>query len=164
MTTADSYTPDNHAAIPPPFSETIPAFFRAWDNPESKDEDWIDFFSPECSVKFGGHVSQSYEALREMRAGFIHPLKGPVINLQHNLKTCWALAGGSEPGTEAFILKASIWYQLANGRKVDAECISYIKLADKGHGSWQAIEYEVFLSSFEIMDAVRDLNADSMKS
>jgi len=30
-------------------------------------------------------------------------------------------------------------------------------LVDKGQGSWLAVEYEVFLSSFEIMDAVQAL-------
>lgn len=164
MAVNDSYTLDNQAAIPSPFNETHAAFFRAWDNPESKDENWLNFFSPECSVKFGGYASQGYDALRALRAGFIDPVKGPVVDLQHNLKTCWMLAGGSETGTEAFVIKSSIWYRLVDGRKIDAECTSHIKLAHKGQGSWLAIEYEVFMSSFEIMDAVNTLAADGTKS
>ncbi|KEF58451.1 uncharacterized protein A1O9_06377, partial [Exophiala aquamarina CBS 119918] len=150
MAVNDNYRLDNQAAIPSPFNETLPAFFRAWDNPESKDEDWLHFFSPECAVKFGGHA---------MRAGFINAVKGPVVDLQHNLKTCWMPAGGLDGGTEAFIIQSSIWYRLIDGRKIDADCTSYIKLTPKGQGSWVAIEHEVFMSSFHIMDAVNGLTA-----
>jgi len=65
-------------------------------------------------------------AMRAMRAEFVNPVKCTVVDLQHNLKTCRMLAGGSETGTEAFILKSSIWYRLVDGRKIDAECTSYI--------------------------------------
>jgi hypothetical protein len=29
-----------------------------------------------------------------------------------------------------------------------------MKMADDGGGSWHAVEYEVFMSSFEIVDAI----------
>lgn len=153
------YTLENQASIPSPFNKTIPAFFQAWDNPNSKDEDWINFLSPECVLKFGGSVSQGHDTARAMRSGFINPAKGPVVDLQHTLKTCWVLAGGSNIGTESFIIKSSIWYLLSNGRKVDAECTTYIKMADNGEGSWHAIEYEVFMSSFEFSDAIKEMFA-----
>lgn len=119
----------------------------------------MNFLSRECVLKFGGSVSQGHDAARAMRSGFINPVKGPVVDLQHTLKTFWVLAGVSKTGTEAFIIKSSIWYLLANGRKVDAECTTYIKMADKGQGLWHAIEYEVFMSSFEFSDAIKEMFA-----
>lgn len=164
MGAKDSYKLDNHSAIPPPFDETIPAFFRAWDNPHAKDEDWINFLSPECPVKFGGYTSQGHAAVRAMRGEFIDPVEGPVINLEHNLKTCWTLAGATAPDIQAFIIRSSIWYLLVNGRRIDTDCITYVSMADKGNGSWHATEYEVFLASAEIMDAVQALKVDGKEN
>lgn len=159
MTLKDNYIVQNQAGIPAPFNTTIPGYFQAWDNPHSKDEDWINFFAPDAVAKFGGHTLQGHDALRAMRAGFADPVKGPVVQMEHTLQTCWMLAGNSENGTRSFILKSSIWYRLVNGQKVDAECVSYMKMADAGNGEWKAVEYEVFMSSFEVFDAIKAMIA-----
>ena len=151
----DHYRLDSQSTIPHLFSATVPAFFRAWDNPHSKDEDWLNFFSPECRVLFGGHISRGHDAMRAMRAGFINPEKGPVINLQHNFKSCWTLSKGPRTDTQKLMIKSSISYLLVNGREVKTDCVSYIELAERGDGSWHNIDYEVFLASFEIMDAIK---------
>jgi hypothetical protein len=153
----DNYEFENASAIPSPFDTTIPAFFRAWDNPHSRDDDYLPFFAPDCSVVFVGVKSTGHEAIRSLRANFIDPVKGPVVQLQHTLQTCWMLTGGSNRRTQDIIVRGSIWYVLRNGRRVETDCISYMKMMDKGDGSWQAVEYEVYLCSGEIMDAVKEL-------
>ncbi|RVX68447.1 hypothetical protein B0A52_07447 [Exophiala mesophila] len=159
MALKDNYIVQNQADIPAPFNKLIPEYFQAWDNPHSKDEEWIKFFSPNGVTKFGGHVLQGYDALRAMRAGFIDPVEGPVVQCKHTLKTCWMLAGGSEKDTYSFLFKSSIWYRLVNGQKIDAECVSYMKMVETGKDEWRAIEYEVFMSSFEVFDAIKAMVA-----
>jgi hypothetical protein len=154
MASKDPYTLDNLSAIPAPFDKIIPDYFRTWDNPHANVEDVIKSHAPTCYVNFGGHHVVGHDGIRAMRAGFIDPVKGPCIDLEHNLKTCWVLAGESSAEEQSFIIKSSIWYLLVNGQKVDADCTSYIKFVAKGDGAWHITEYEVFMSSFEVMDAI----------
>ena len=121
MAHKDNYELENQSCIDEPFNIIIPAFFRSWDNPLAKETDWITFLAPNCVLKFGAAVCKTYDDLRAMRAGFIDPIKGPVVDCQHNLHTCWTLTGADHGPARSFIIKSSIWYRLLNGVKIDAD-------------------------------------------
>jgi hypothetical protein len=157
MARKDPYDMGNQNAIPAPFDSLIPHLFRSWDNPHTNVDNWLQNIAPDCVVKFGGHVSAGHDGIRAMRAGFVDPVKGPCVDLEHNLITCWVPAGGADHDTQAFIIKSSIWYQLVNGRKIEAECTSCLEFAAVGTGSWQVKTWEVFMSTLEIFDAIKTL-------
>lgn len=179
MSSKDPYTLDNESSIPAPFNTLIPSYFRNWDNPHTKVEDILKRHAPTCYVKFGGANIVGHDGIRAMRAGFVDPVNGPCVDLEHNLKTCWMPArvsttesmssseseSNASQTEQAFIIKSSIWYRLVNGQEIEAECTSYIKFVNTDHqkegdeDSWLITEYEVCMSSFEVMDAVKALSA-----
>lgn len=147
------------SSIPSPFNKTIPDFFQDWDNPHLKNNDYLNVFTPEGQLNFGGVPSQGREAILALRNGLIHPENGPVVNCEHTLQKCFVLTGGSGSGRQEFLVKGTIWYELRNGRRVDANFTTYMDFVEAGSGNWQVALHQVFLDSMEIMDAIKEMNA-----
>lgn len=157
MGSRDNYTFDNQAAIPSPLDAMLPAFFRSWDDPHSKNE-YLNLFAPNGELAFGPTPAKGRDAIRGLRDAMIHPTKGPVVDLQHTLGKCFVLAGGAGSGRQEVIVNGSIWYKLTNGRKVDADFASWVVFVDQGDGNLQAEFYEVYLDSLELMTAIKEMN------
>ena len=68
-------------------------------------------------------------------------------------------SGEAETKVQPFIISSSIWYRMVTGQKIEADCTSYMKFEDKQDG-WQITEYEVCLSSFEVMEAVKKISSN----
>jgi len=157
MGSRDNYTFENHESVPFPLGSRLSAFFRSWDDPESQN-DYLQLFTPDGELVFGPAPAKGREAIRTLRDAMIHPTKGPVVNLQHTLGKCFVLAGGAGSGRQEIIVNGSIWYELKNGRKVDADFASWMVFVDQGHNDPQAVFYEVYLDSLELMNAIQEMN------
>ncbi|KIW78571.1 hypothetical protein Z517_08409 [Fonsecaea pedrosoi CBS 271.37] len=151
------YEFDNQSSIPAPFNETIPAFFREWDNPTARTEELLEFFALDAKFIFSHITTNSREALGDLRRGLIHPENGPVVDCGHTLRQFYALTGQSDSKSKQFLVKGLIWYKLRNGRRVDAGFVTYMSLVQSAGGKWQSDLYEIFLDSHEIFDAIKEL-------
>ncbi|KAJ9607054.1 hypothetical protein H2200_008126 [Cladophialophora chaetospira] len=158
MGSRDNYTFANQSSIPSPLDKQLPAFFKSWDDPHSKN-DYLNLFHPtEGQLVFGG-TTTGRDAIRNFRDAMIHPENGPVVDLEHTLGKCFVLAGGSEEGKQEVIVNGSLWYKLRNGRRIDCDFASSISF--EGHGEGEdllAKHYEVYLDATELMGAIKEMN------
>ena len=162
MTSRDNYTFANQDSIPSPLDKQLPAFFRSWDDPNSNHE-YLNLFAPEGQLVYGT-TTTGREAIRAFRDTMIHPINGPIVDLEHTLKKFYVLAGGSEKGKQEVLVKGSLWYKLRNGRKIDFDFASAIRFADAGDGKeLQAEFYEVFVDSHELKTAIKEMNEAEKK-
>lgn len=152
----DNYVFTNQNAIPKPLDKLLPAFFRSWDDAESKDQSYLNVFAPEAELVFGKTL-KGREEISAFRGGMVHHQNGPVVDLEHTLDKCFVLAGGSPEGQFEVIVNGKIWYRLKNGRRVDADFSSWIQFADRGQGGPQAEFYEVYLDSYELTTAIQEM-------
>ncbi len=159
MGSRDNYTFANQASVPPPLDTRIPAFFRSWDDPYST-HDYLNLFAPEAQLVFGPSPTHGRDAIRALRGAMIHPTNGPVVDLQHTLGQCFVLAGGAAAGRQEVIVNGSLWYKLRNGRKVDCDFASWIVFVEQEGGELQAEFYEVYLDSFELMTAIKEMGEE----
>jgi len=157
MGARDNYTFANHASIPSPIDTLLPAFFRSWDEPHSKNE-YLDMFAPEGELVLGPAPAKGRDAIQKLREAMVHPINGPIIDLQHTLGKCFVLAGGAGDGRQEIIVNGSIWYKLKNGRKVYADFASWIVFVDQGDGHLQAEFYEVYVDLLELTTAIKEMN------
>lgn len=157
MAKRDNYTFENQSAIPAPFDEILPAYFRSWDDPETKDDYYLNTFAPDAVLIFGPKPTRSREAIRAFRGAMVHHLNGPVVDLEHTLGKCFVLAGEEPKGRREVIVNGTIWYRLKNGRRVDADFSSWIVFVDQGAGQYQAEFYEVYLDSYELTTEIKKM-------
>jgi hypothetical protein len=158
MVSRDNYTFANQSSIPSPLDKQLPAFFKSWDDPHSKN-DYLSLFHPTDGKLVFGSTTTGRDAIREFRDAMIHPTNGPVVDLEHTLGKCFVLAGGPETGKQEVIVNGSLWYKLRNGRKIDCDFASNIRFMEQGKGEDLLAEfYEVYLDATELMAAIKEMN------
>lgn len=158
MGSRDNYTFVNHSSIPANLGPRLSAFFRSWDDAHSQKNEYLNLFAPDGKLVFGPTPAKGRDAIRALRDAFIHPTNGPVVDLQHTLEKCFVLAGGAEIGRQELVVNGTIWYELKNGRRVDADFASRMVFVDNGQGVLQAQFYEVYIDSLELTTAIKQMN------
>jgi hypothetical protein len=74
----------------------------------------------------------------------VNPDNGPVVNLEHNLVKLFVLIESTEaPESQEVIVNGTIWYELKNGTRVEADWASWAVLTDQGDGELK-ISYHKF--------------------
>ncbi|KIW73854.1 hypothetical protein PV04_01940 [Phialophora macrospora] len=158
MGSRDNYTFANQSSIPSPLDKQLPAFFKSWDDPNSKN-DYLNLFHPTEGQLVFGSTTTGREAIRAFRDAMIHPENGPVVDLEHTLGKCFVLAGGAGEGKQEVIVNGSLWYKLKNGRKIDVDFASNIRFVRPAEGEDLLAEfYEVYLDATELMGAIKEMN------
>ncbi|KAL6241606.1 hypothetical protein RBB50_011387 [Rhinocladiella similis] len=157
MAQRDNYTFENQDSIPAPLNKMLPDFFRSWDNTTSEDDTYLKTFAPHGELVFGPSPVKGREGVRALRSTMLHPENGPVVALEHTLHKCFVTAGGSVGKKLEVIVNGSIWYRLKNGRRIDADFASWGIFVDQGEGDYQAEFYEVYLDSYELTSAIKEM-------
>ena len=156
----DNYTFANHSAVPQHIMAPFVQLFKSWDMPESDDK-YLDSWFPDGALSFGA-VSKGRDQIKIARESMVHATKGPIVDLQHDLQRFFILAGGDLESDEAeIIMTGEIWYLLKNGKKVDRAWASRAQMAKdrEGIGKMRIKNYEVYLDSLPLVNAINEMNA-----
>jgi hypothetical protein len=161
MATRDPYEFTNHAAIPSPIRDRMVHLLKSWDD-ANHNYDFVSDFTSNGILRFGASA-QGHDAIKAMKAGMIHPEKGPIVKCQHVFEKGFMMPA-AEQGKQEFIGTAEVTYELANGRKVTARPASHACFVREGEeGEWLAEYYEVHMDSHELMEAIRVMNEQGSK-
>ncbi|KEF58920.1 uncharacterized protein A1O9_03763, partial [Exophiala aquamarina CBS 119918] len=155
FTMADDYTFENQSAAQAPFAELLSSFFRHADDPTSNR--YLDLFTSNGQLNFGPTVAIGKEAIQISREHSLNPERGPLVAQRHRLRKIFLPLGVSSPGKQEVFANGSVSYWLKSGRQVDCNWASWVVFHDQGEGNWQADFYEVYLSTSELYDAIREM-------
>jgi hypothetical protein len=153
-TPRDPYTFFNASSLPPAVTSTMAHLLRSWDDPHSN-YDFISDFLPSATLRFGVDA-KGHDAIRGMKDFMIHPVKGPIVDLQHTFEKGFVMPGAEE-GKVDFIGTAEVWYQLRDGRRVVARPASHAVFVQGEDGVLKVEYYEVHMDSRELMQAIGEM-------
>ncbi|KAK5560800.1 hypothetical protein LTR46_001108 [Exophiala xenobiotica] len=157
MTSKDKYTFENESFVPPQITEQLRLLYSSWDAIDT-DHSYVNFFAPNAHLSFSpGQDAHGRDGIREFRGKMIHPENGPVVELEHTLKTCWSPMGGFVDGKQEVIITGDIWYKLKNGRKVGGPFSSLAVFANNNKGVPESTFYQVYLDTLEFNNAVLEM-------
>lgn len=157
MAPKDNYTFENESSVPPLIAKQLRLLYSSWDDKDT-DHAYLNFFSPDGHLSFSPNSeAKGREGIRSFRDAMIDPVKGPVVELEHTVKTCWLPAGGLTDGKQEVIITGSIWYKLKNGQKVGGPFSSLAVFADNEHGIPESTFYQVYLDTLDFNNAVKEM-------
>jgi hypothetical protein len=157
MAPKDNYTFENESSVPRPIAQQLRLLYSSWDDSKT-DHAYINFFAPDAHLSFCPSLeAKGRDGIRAFRASMIDPDKGPVVELEHTVKTCWLPAGGFIDGKQEVIITGSIWYKLKNGRKVSGPFSSLAVFENNKEGVPEASFYQVYLDTLEFTNAVKEM-------
>lgn len=157
----DPYTFINQDAVPARIMKPIISMFKSWDMPNSDDK-YLESWSEDGCLLFGV-LSRGRQAIKAARESMVHPTKGPIVDLQHDLQKVFVLAGTSpseQPGDAEVIMSGEIWYELKNKKRVDCHWASRIEIGVDPDGETRFRFYEVYLDSMPLISAINAMNAE----
>lgn len=157
MASKDKYTFENESSVPPNIAKQLRLLYSSWDD-KNTDHSYLNFFSPDAILSFSPNTeARGRDGIRSFRDGMINPEKGPVVELEHTVKTCWLPAGGFTDGKQEVVITGSIWYKLKNGRKVGGPFSSLAVFADNEQGVPESTFYQVYLDTLDFNNAVKEM-------
>jgi hypothetical protein len=157
MTSRDKYTFENESSVPPAISKQLRVLYSSWDDMNS-DHSYSTFFSENAHLSFSPtSEAKGRDGIRAFRDGMINAEKGPVVELEHTVKTCWLPAGGFIDGKQEVIITGSIWYKLKNGRKVGGPFSSLAVFEDNDQGVPECSFHQVYFDTLDFTNAVKEM-------
>jgi hypothetical protein len=162
MAPPGKYTLSNHDSLPAGARDSMIGILKNWDDNDCNNA-YLNYFTPTATLNFGG-PKIGRDAIRAARDGLIHPTNGPIVQCTHVLDSGFvnpAAAAADGAGGE-IILKATVTYELKNGRKVECPVASLGRFVKGVDEEWcQAEYYEVYLDSAELGKAIVEMMGTS---
>ncbi|KPI34543.1 uncharacterized protein AB675_7401 [Cyphellophora attinorum] len=155
---SDKYTFENSSHGPAPFADLLSTFLRHADDPASAK--YLDIFADDAQLMFGPAPAVGKEAIRIGREGSFNPDTGPIIAQQHRLGKIFFSPGANAAGaseTQEVVANGSVSYWLKSGRQIDCTWVSWVTFKEQGQGGWRAVYYQVYLSTSELFDAIKEM-------
>ncbi|KAJ9606735.1 hypothetical protein H2200_008744 [Cladophialophora chaetospira] len=152
---ADNYSFENQSTCPTPFAELLSTFFRHADDPTS--DKYLELFAPGGQLNFGPTPAIGKDAIRTARESSLNPINGPLVAQKHRLGKVFLPPNARSTERQEVIANGSVSYTLKSGRQVDCNWTSWVIFRDPGAGDWRAEFYEVYLSTSELYDAIKEM-------
>ena len=153
-----TYTFSNQTAVQPGIIKPLLQLFTSWDDPNS-DHSYLNAFHPNATLYFGSATATGREDIKKLRASQIDSQKGPIIDLEHTLDKVFVLAGSdaSSKGGEEVLMNGTIWYKIANGKRIDEHWASWAELVPDDSGEYKIKTYRVYLDSLALTTAIVEM-------
>jgi hypothetical protein len=153
-----NYTFSNQDAVPPGIIKPLIQLFTSWDDPNG-DHSYLNGFHPDAVLYFGAATATGRDEIKKLRASQIDAEKGPIVDLEHTLEKVFVLAGSdtTSKGGQEVLMSGTIWYQIANGKRIDEHWASWAELAPDASGEYKVKTYRVYLDSLALTTAIVDM-------
>jgi hypothetical protein len=154
----DDYSFDNSSDAPTPFADLLSTFFRHADDPAS--DKYLEIFAEDAQFIFGPTTAIGKKAIRTGRESSWDPNTGPLVAQRHRLGKVFfppGAVGVGDSDTQDIVANGSVSYWLRSGRQVDCTWVSWIIFQDQGQDDWRAVFYQVYLSTYELFDAIKEM-------
>jgi hypothetical protein len=154
----EPYTFVNSSSLPPHILSTILRILKSWDQ-ASTDYTYTTQFHSDGALHVSPEPSVGHEAMRQLHDSMIHPVSGPIVNLQHYLDRAFLMPSPTG-GKSEVVFTGKLTSVLKGGEEVTTDFATWIVMSPGADGAGGEGEQE---SKVELLRVFSDTSALTAK-